>query len=73
MSRFHDRMPIILEWRSARDWMRGANPAALLRPAPENALQEWVVSTRVNKTGFGDEDQTLIDPVNSARRFRRAG
>ena len=73
MSRFHDRMPIILEWRSARDWMRGANPAVLLRPAPENALQEWVVSTRVNKTGFGDEDQTLIDPVNSARRFRRAG
>ena len=26
MSRFHDRMPIILEWSSARDWMRGANP-----------------------------------------------
>jgi putative SOS response-associated peptidase YedK len=65
MSRFHDRMPIILEWSSARDWMRGANPAALLRPAPENALQEWVASTRVNKTGFGDEDQTLIEPVNS--------
>ena len=66
MSRFHDRMPMILEWSSAREWMRGANPAALLRPAPENALQEWVVSTRVNKSGFGDEDQTLIDPVNGA-------
>jgi putative SOS response-associated peptidase YedK len=66
MRRFHDRMPIILDWRSARDWMRGASPAALLRPAPENVLQEWVVSTRVNKTGFGVEDRTFTDPVNSA-------
>jgi putative SOS response-associated peptidase YedK len=66
MSRFHDRMPIILEWSSAREWMRGADPAALLHPAPDDALREWVVSTRVNRTGFGDEDQTLIDPVNGA-------
>ena len=59
-------MPIILEWSSAREWLRGADPAALLHPASENALQEWVVSTRVNRTGSGDEDQTLIDPVNDA-------
>ena len=70
--RFHDRMPIILDWRSARDWMRGASPAALLRPAPENVLQEWVVSTRVNKTGFGVEDRTFTDPVNSACSGERA-
>jgi len=66
MGRFHDRMPIILEWSPAREWMRGANPAALLQPVPDDALREWVVSTRVNRTGFGDEDQTLIDAVNGA-------
>ena len=59
-------MPIILERSSARDWMRGANPAALLHAVPDDALQEWVVSTRVNRTGFGDDDQTLIDPVSGA-------
>ena len=63
MSRFHGRMPIILEWSSARDWLRGANSAALLRPAPENALQEWVVSARVNRTGIGDDDPALIEAI----------
>jgi len=63
MSRFHDRMPIILEWSSAREWMRGANPAALLRPASENALQEWVVSARVNRAGIGDDDPALIEAI----------
>ena len=63
MSRFHDRMPIILEWSSAREWMRGANPAALLRPASENALQEWVVSARVNRAGVGDDDPALIEAI----------
>jgi putative SOS response-associated peptidase YedK len=66
MSRFHDRMPIILERSSAGEWLRGADPAALLRPVPENALQEWVVSTRVNRTGFADDDPALIDPVSIA-------
>lgn len=54
-----------MELRTGMD-ARGANPAALLRPASKNALQEWVVATRVNKTGFGDEDQSLIDPAKTA-------
>ncbi len=66
MSRFHDRVPIILEWSSALEWMRGASPAALSRPAPENALQEWVVLTRVNKAGAGDDDPALIEPIEHA-------
>ncbi len=60
MSLFHDRMPIFLSWSDAKDWIAGENPATLLRPASEDALQEWTVSTRVNRAGAGDDDPTLI-------------
>lgn len=60
MNRFHDRMPVILEWRDADAWMAGERPEALLRPPPKDALQEWVVSSRANRSGVGDDDATLI-------------
>ena len=63
MSRFHNRMPVILDWRGAGAWMSGNDPAALLQPAPEGALQEWIVSPRVNRSGAGDDDASLIEPV----------
>ena len=61
MSRFHDRMPMILSWSDAKKWIAGENATALLGPAPEDALQEWTVSTRANLSGAGDDDPTLIE------------
>ena len=66
MRRFHDRMPVILDWRDARAWMTGESPGALVRPAPDDALQEWIVPTRVNKAGAGDDDPALIEPLANA-------
>ncbi len=63
MSGYHDRMPIILDWRDVEDWMASPHPARLLRPAPEDALREWTVSTRVNKAGVGDDNPGLIEAV----------
>ena len=63
MQRFHDRMPVILDWRDAGAWMTGEEPGALLRPAPDDALQEWIVSPRVNRSGVGDDDAGLIEPA----------
>ncbi|MGD9657782.1 MAG: SOS response-associated peptidase [Methylocystis sp.] len=63
MSRFHDRMPIILDWRDAQSWIAGDSPAALLRSPPEDRLQEWIVSTRVNRAGVEDDDAALIEPA----------
>ena len=63
MSRFHDRMPVILDWRDAGAWIEGDDPADLRRPPPEDALQEWIVSSRVNRSGVGDDDATLLNPV----------
>ncbi len=66
MRRFHDRMPIILDWRDAGAWMTEESPRALLRPPPDVALQEWIVSTRVNKAGVGDDDPTLTEAIENA-------
>ena len=64
MRRFHDRMPIILDWRDADAWMTGESPGALLRSPPHDALREWIVSTRVNKAS--DDDPALIEPIEHA-------
>jgi putative SOS response-associated peptidase YedK len=63
MRRFHDRMPVIVDWRDAGAWLTGENAGALLRPAPDDALQEWIVSTRVNKAGVGDDAPALVERV----------
>ncbi|QGM97788.1 hypothetical protein F7D14_10120 [Methylocystis parvus] len=31
----------------------------MLKPPPEDALQEWIVSPKVNRSGAGDDDPTL--------------
>lgn len=56
MSAYHDRQPVIIDWRDAKAWMRGDTPASLLRPPPEDTLREWIVSTHVNRSGVGDSD-----------------
>ncbi len=63
MSAYHDRQPVMLDWRDVAAWMRGDNPASLLRQPPEDSLREWVVSTRVNRAGVDDDDPRLIDAV----------
>lgn len=66
MARFHDCAPIILDGTDIDDWMLGDSPASLLRPARKDALREWVVSSRVNRSGVGDDD-----PRRSSSRHRR--
>ena len=56
-------MPVILDWRDAGAWMTGADQLAHLHPPPEDALQEWIVSPRVNRSDVGDDDASLIEPV----------
>jgi hypothetical protein len=34
-----------------------------LKPADYNLLQAWPVSRRVNKTGVGDDDPTIIERI----------
>jgi putative SOS response-associated peptidase YedK len=70
MTPYHDRMPVLLRaedfdaWLNA--WLNGALGADALRPAAESALREWPVSRRVNQTGVGDDDPTIIERVDAA-------
>jgi putative SOS response-associated peptidase YedK len=59
----HDRMPVILGQADFEPWLNGAAAAELLMPAADDRLRIWPVSRRVNKTGTGDDDPTLIDEV----------
>jgi putative SOS response-associated peptidase YedK len=63
MSQFHDRMPAIIEEKDFDAWLKGEAGKEVLKAAPEDVLREWKVSTRVNKSGQGDEDPTLVDPI----------
>jgi putative SOS response-associated peptidase YedK len=58
----HDRMPVVLEERDFSAWLEqgGTN---LLKPAPNDILQRWPVSKRVNSSRADAEDATLISAV----------
>jgi putative SOS response-associated peptidase YedK len=59
----HDRMPVVLDKADIRKWLSGEAGTELLKPVAENRLRMWPVSRRVNKTGTGDDDPTLLDEV----------
>jgi putative SOS response-associated peptidase YedK len=59
----HDRMPVLLEPADFGAWLGGAGGTELLRSAADSKLRMWPVSRRVNKTGSGDDDPTLIDEI----------
>jgi len=44
----HERMPVILPPEAWTAWLEGDRPGELLRPAPEDLLRAWPVSTSVN-------------------------
>jgi putative SOS response-associated peptidase YedK len=56
-------MPVVLDKADVGQWLNGAAGTERLRPTVEDRLRMWLVSRRVNKTGTGDDDPTLIDEV----------
>jgi putative SOS response-associated peptidase YedK len=61
--RIHDRMPVLLERQDHDAWLTGKAGVELLRAAPNDLLRMWPVSKRVNVSGRGDDDSSLIEPV----------
>ena len=57
-------MPVILVGAQQTAWLASAAAATeLLRPAPDDMLQLWPVSRRVNRAG-NDNDPKLIEAVH---------
>ena len=61
----HYRMPLLLAPEDWTNWLKGtpAEAWALLRPAPEAALQSWSVSPRVNRVR--EEGRDLVAPYRN--------
>jgi len=56
-------MPVLLERQDRDAWLTGKAGVELLRPAPNDLLRMWPVSKRVDVSGRGDDDPSLIDAV----------
>jgi putative SOS response-associated peptidase YedK len=63
MEPYHDRMPVLLEEKDFGAWLNGTLGPEALKPASESALREWAISPRLNRTGVGDDDPTIIEPI----------
>jgi len=63
MEPYHDRMPVLLEEKDFDAWLDGTLGPEALKPAAESALREWNVSPRLNRTGVGDDDPTITEPI----------
>jgi putative SOS response-associated peptidase YedK len=61
----HDRMPVLLAEGVFEPW-RGKAGLQLLKPAPNDLLQKWPVSKRVNSSRASDDDPTLIEEIRMA-------
>ncbi len=59
----HDRMPVLLKPDQFEPWLSGDTGKETLVAAPEDMLQKWPVSKRVNSSRTSDEDDTLIERI----------
>ena len=60
----HDRMPVLLAERDFEPWLTSNAETELLKPEPNDLLQRWPVSKRVNSSKAPAEDTTLIGPIS---------
>ena len=67
----HERMPVFLGQEDHDAWLTGKAGVEVLRSAPNDLLRMWPVSTRVNKSGQGDDDPSLIEAIEDEAIDRR--
>ena len=60
----HDRMPVLLEQRQFEPWLAGEAGLEYLKPPPNDFLQKWPVSKRVNSSRAEADDFTLMRRLN---------
>ena len=59
-------MPVFLMQDQFTPWLNGEAGREYLKPAPNDFLQRWPVSKRVNSSEADADDPTLIDKVEVA-------
>jgi putative SOS response-associated peptidase YedK len=61
----HDRKPVMLDQKDFDGWLDGSLGLEALTGASAVALRAWPVSKRLNRTGAGDDDPTLVEPLTA--------
>ena len=56
-------MPVVLQPAQFNHWLSGDMGVEELKPAPNDYLQRWPVSKRVNSSKADKDDATLIEPA----------
>jgi len=62
----HDRMPALMSEKQFAPWLSGEAGVGILKPAPNDYLQRWPVSKRVNSSKADADDATLIERLELA-------
>jgi putative SOS response-associated peptidase YedK len=65
-SDIHDRMPVFLTEQQFAPWLSGDAGVEYLKPAPNDYLQRWPVSKRVNSSKADADDSMLIESIQPA-------
>ena len=65
-AQIHDRMPAFLMREQFAPWLSGEAGAGVLKPAPNDFLQRWPVSKKVNSSKADADDPMLTDRVELA-------
>jgi putative SOS response-associated peptidase YedK len=60
----HDRMPVLITQEQFEPWLKGEAGTEILKPAPNDFLQRWPVSQRVNSSRADPQDATLIEWIS---------
>ena len=66
VAEIHDRMPVLLTEKQFEPWLTGEAGQEFLKPPPNDFLQKWPVSKRVNSSRVDPDDATLIEKVELA-------
>lgn len=64
MAEIHDRMPVILRREEEQEWLFGSSPEllnGLLRPYPDEEMEAYAISKRVNSPANDTPD--ILEPV----------
>ena len=56
-------MSVLLQPQDFDGWLAGTTGTELLKPAPDDYLQVWPVSRRVNSSRAPSDDLALIEQV----------
>ena len=62
-AKVHNRMPVLLQRHDFDNWLSGTAGAELLKAAPDDYLQTWPVSRRVNSSRTPGDDPALIEQI----------